>query len=225
MILEVDNLSTGYGKKQILFNFSLRIFSNEIVLIVGNNGSGKSTLLKAICNTLPSFENFGGKIFFGNEEITYQSTFQIIQKGLMYVPQKYNCFDNLSVKENLEVSYLIHSDRKSRKRSFTKSLERFPLLRNYLEKRPFQLSGGERQLLAIAMAITSQSKLVLLDEPFAGLSVENIELVKRQLLRWHKEENIGFLIVEHRIKELSTFADKIIGIKMGANCDLENCFE
>lgn len=103
-MLKVENLSTGYGKKQVLFNVSFDVNKGDIVLLAGSNGSGKSTLLKAIYGLLPQWDK--GKIWFDGENITGKPTADLLRKGLHYIPQKNNLFEALTVKENLEMAGL-----------------------------------------------------------------------------------------------------------------------
>jgi len=103
-ILKVENLSTGYGKKQVLYNVSFEVNKGDIVLVAGSNGSGKSTLLKAIYGMLPQWED--GKVTFDGEDITGNPTASLLKKGLLYIPQKNNLFEDLTVKENLEMAGL-----------------------------------------------------------------------------------------------------------------------
>jgi branched-chain amino acid transport system ATP-binding protein len=212
-ILEIKNISSGYGKKQILFEVSLDIIQGETVLLIGSNGSGKSTLLKTVYGLVTPFS---GEVFFNKENITNKNSSDLIKKGLVYIPQKNNCFDNLSVQENLEVSGLTLDDGNNFfKERFEKIMEYFPKLKNLLAQIPMKLSGGERQLLALAMGAINQPKMMLLDEPFAGLSHHGIEDMKHQIDVLRKEQNTTFLIVEHRLREAMLLADKMYGLKLG----------
>lgn len=214
-MLQVRNLSTGYGNKQVLFEVTIEVMAGEIVLLIGSNGSGKSTVLKAIYGLLPRFAGGTGEIFVDGENVTRCATAQLIRKGLVYVPQKNNCFDNLSVKENLEVGTLTLLHSNARKRAIERCLENLPSLRANLKKYPYQLSGGERQLLALAIAITHQPKVLLLDEPLAGLAEQHVELVKNQIVQLNQLGGVSILIVEHRIKEVISLTKSVVGLKLG----------
>jgi branched-chain amino acid transport system ATP-binding protein len=171
-ILTVENLSTGYGKKQVLFNVSLEVNKGDIVLLAGSNGSGKSTLLKAIYGMLPQWDN--GRVVFDGENITGKPTAALLKKGLLYIPQKNNLFEELTVKENLEMAGLT-LDKKVLWRGIEEALSVFKTLEPNLKRTPMTLSGGERQLLTLAMATLHQPKMILVDEPFTGLSPQNID--------------------------------------------------
>jgi branched-chain amino acid transport system ATP-binding protein len=216
-MLKVQNISTGYGKKQVLFDVSFEVKQGEIVLLAGSNGSGKSTLLKAIYGQLPQWNN--GQIFFNEENITGKTTATLLKKGLLYIPQKNNLFEDLTVKENLEMSGLT-LDRKLLLQRIENTLSIFTALLPHLNRIPMKLSGGERQLLILAMATLHQPKMILIDEPFTGLSPLNMDMIASNLLKLNQQYQIAILLVEHRIKEGINIAHKIIGMKLG-NVNIE----
>jgi ABC-type branched-subunit amino acid transport system ATPase component len=166
-ILQIDNLTAGYGKSIIINEVSIDVENGEIVGIVGPNGSGKSTLLKSICG-LTTISN--GKIIFRGIDITRYKTDMLIRLGIVYVPQLDNIFSELTVVENLEmgiISLNIKSDLNDR---IEEMFNIFPILKMRRNERAVTLSGGERQMLAIARALMSRPQLLLLDEPAASLS-------------------------------------------------------
>jgi branched-chain amino acid transport system ATP-binding protein len=211
-MLKVENLSTSYGKKQVLFDVSFEVKQGEIVLLAGSNGSGKSTLLKAIYGMLPKLDN--GQIIFDGANVTRKSTAVLLQKGLLYIPQKNNLFEDLTVKENLEIAG-ITLDQNILKQRIEKTLSIFAVLVPHLHRMPMKLSGGERQLLALAMTTLHQPKMILVDEPFSGLSPQNITFVNENISVLNQQSGITLLIVEHRIKEISRIANRVIGLKLG----------
>jgi ABC-type branched-subunit amino acid transport system ATPase component len=211
-MLKVENISTGYGKKQVLFDVSFEVKQGEIVLLAGSNGSGKSTLLKAIYGMLPQWNN--GQIIFDGENITGKPTSALLKKGLLYIPQKNNLFEDLTVKENLEMAGLT-LDKNLLQQRIEKSLSILTLLLPHLNRTPMKLSGGERQLLTLAMATMHQPKMILIDEPFAGLSPQNITFIAENLKELNQKNGITLLIVEHRVKECAAIANKVIGLKLG----------
>lgn len=218
-MLHLEHISAGYGKKQVLFDISFAINQGEIVLLIGNNGSGKSTLLKTIYGLVPKWNNPSertlGEIEFLGQDITHSRPSELISKGLMYIPQKDNCFDNLTVRENLDICGLSLGNRLLFDERYNKVLELFPNLKNLIKQMPMKLSGGERQLLTLAMAIMHEPQMILMDEPFSGLSPKNITFAKENIENLNKNEGITFLIIEHRIKEVFTFANNVIALKSG----------
>ena len=211
-MLKLENISTGYGKKQVLFDVSLEVEQGEIVLLAGSNGSGKSTLLKAIYAILPQWGK--GSIIFEKEDITGYQTSSLLQKGLLYIPQKNNLFENLTVKENLEMAGLTLNN-KLLKHRIEKALSIFTTLEVHLNSIPMKLSGGERQLLTLAMATLHQPKVMLIDEILNGLTSQNITVVVKILKELNQKKGITMLIAEHRIKECLQFANKVISMKYG----------
>ena len=177
-ILKVENLSTGYGKKQVLFNVSLEVNKGDIVLLAGSNGSGKSTLLKAIYGLLPQWDN--GRVVFDGEDITGKPTAELLKMGLLYIPQKNNLFEDLTVQENLEMAGLT-LDKRLLKERVDSVLSLFTALSKNFDRVPMKLSGGERQLLTIAMSILHKPEMILFDEPFTGLSPQNIGIVSENI--------------------------------------------
>ena len=211
-MLILKNLSTGYGKRQVLFDVSFEVNKGEIVLLIGSNGSGKSTLLKAIAGILPEWNE--GQIIFDGEDVTGKPTVDLLIKGLLYIPQKNNIFEDLTVKENFEMAGMT-LDKKLLRQRIEYALSIFPLLVPHLNRTPMKLSGGECHLLILAMGILHQPKMILVDEPLIGLSPQNIIFVAENLKLLNEKNGVTLLIVEHRIKESIRIANKIIGLKLG----------
>lgn len=214
-MLTLEHVSSGYGKKQVLFDVSFELKGGEVGLLVGSNGSGKSTVLKTIYGLIPLLDKAYGKVWFNGENITGLQTSALLGKGILYVPQSNFCFETLTVQENLEISGVTLARRAQYRERFDYAIGLFPILKNSLKSVAVRLSGGERQLLALAMASLHRPKMILVDEPFAGLSVDNRELVKSHLQRLNSIEGIAVLLVEHRISELLGLSCQLIGLKMG----------
>jgi branched-chain amino acid transport system ATP-binding protein len=211
-MLKIENISTGYGKKQVLFDVSFEISKGDIVLLAGANGSGKSTLLKAIYGLLPLWN--GGQVTFNGEDITGKPTSALLKRGLLYIPQKNNLFENLTVKENLEMAGLT-LNQKSLKERIDFTLSVFEFLKPMLSMKPIKLSGGERRILTLAMAALHDPKMILIDEPFTGLSPQNITFVANNLKDINENGRISLFVVEHRVKESLRIANRVIGLKLG----------
>lgn len=223
-LLEVKNINSGYGKKQVLYDVSFEIERGEIALLIGSNGSGKSTVLKTIYGLLPVWNDANegrgenhekGSIHFDGEDITGLKPSELLNRGLLYVPQKDNLFADLSVRENLEIAGLALNNGKLLRQRIDNALDTFPILVPILDRTPIKLSGGERQLLALAMANLHKPKMLMLDEPLAGLSEKNTLRVLENLKKLNENLNETILIVEHRIKDSYVLARKIISLKIG----------
>lgn len=215
-LLSIKHINTGYGKKQVLFDVNVEIKESEKVLLIGSNGSGKSTLLKSVYGVLPLWNENGerGNLEFNGENITGLASHCLISKGLMYIPQNDELFDDMTVQENLLMSTLYLNNSSESKKRLNEVLENMPHLDEKRKQVVNQLSGGERKMLTLGMVAMNKPKLLLYDEPLAGLSGDNIEEVLYWLNDIHKR-GTTIVIVEHRIKELLSFVDSIIGLKLG----------
>jgi len=211
-MLEVKNISTGYGKKQVLYNVSFNVADNEIVLLTGGNGSGKSTVLKCIYGILPTWNN-EGQIFFNGKDLTKIHTSSMVNEGIVYIPQKNNYFEDFTIVENLKISGSIYSAKEIKKRiSFVYDI--LPELKTQCNRTPYHLSGGERQILVLGMSLIHQPKLVLFDEPLAGLDEKNTNSTTELIMRITLEQDKSFLIVEHK-NTFNLVTNNIIHLELG----------
>lgn len=209
-MLEVKNISSGYDKKQVLFDVSFTVGDNEIVLLTGGNGSGKSTVLKCIYGLLPIWNKEGKVIFNGNDISNIESS-EMVKQGIVYIPQKNNYFESLTIHENLVVSGSTYSNVVINQRE--KEVYQLPHLYELRNSTPFNLSGGERQMLALGNALMHKPKLILFDEPFSGLDETNTQIIIDELLKL-KKQNVSILIVEHK-KTLNTHIDRELRMYLG----------
>ena len=194
-LLEVRDLSAGYGDHEILRGLSLRVDVGELVAVIGPNGAGKSTLLKALAGLV---RPCGGRIALRGADITGAGTRRIVESGLCYVPQEANVFPSLSVWDNLTIgAWTAGAARNERARAV---VELFPILAERRRARAGTLSGGERQMLAMAMALMVEPCLLLLDEPSAGLAPALQRLVFDRV-REINARGLGILLVEQNARE------------------------
>ena len=213
-MLKVEHITTGYGKKQVLTDVSFSIEKGDVVLFSGGNGSGKSTILKTIYGLLkPWKDTQEGKVVFEGKEITALPVSAMIRLGIAYMPQKKNVFEDFTVEENLSVSAGIYTKVVAKER-VGKVFEILPKLKAMRKRTPFHLSGGEKQLLAFGNVLVHSPKLVLLDEPFAGVDAENSEVLSRCVGEL-KKENVTFVIVEHKRQLLGNVVSREIELELG----------
>jgi len=213
-MLRVEHITTGYGKKQVLTDVSFSVEKGEVVLLSGGNGSGKSTVLKTIYGLLKPWAGMlEGKIFFEGKDITASPVSLMIQRGIVYMPQKKNVFDDFTVEENLSVSAGIYPKAETKKRA-DDVFEILPKLKDMRKRTPFHLSGGEKQLLAFGNALVHSPKLALLDEPFAGMDAENSEVLF-QCIGELRNKGTTFVIVEHKKQLLENIVNKEIELELG----------
>ena len=211
-ILECNGIAAGYVKGlNILQGVDLVVHEGEIVSIIGPNGAGKSTLLKAIMGLI---NVSAGRFFINGVEKTNLSTHKIINEGIGYVPQVENVFPSLTIEENLEIG--AWSLTKNRKSSITKVLKDFPLLNERKKEKAGNLSGGQRQILALARALVTSPKLLLLDEPSAGLSPVAINEVFKTIKEIN-EKNVSILLVEQNAKRALKFSNRGYVLDQGRN--------
>ncbi len=212
-LLQVQKISAGYGKKQVLFNVSFEIEKGETVLLIGSNGSGKSTLLKVIYGLLKPM-NSEAKIVFNDEDITNNKPAKLIKKGIVYIPQQNELFEDLTVIENIEIAGMQTLDKKESKNRIEDVLEQLPALKDLTKRACDRLSGGERKQVSLAMALINKPELIIFDEPLAGVSPKNLNDILSQIEKL-KYLGISVLLVEHRVKNVFDIADKVIGLKLG----------
>ncbi len=198
-LLEVKSLESGYGKLPILHGIDLHVDDGELVAVIGPNGAGKSTLLKAISGLLPCWK---GQVDFDGNRVHNFDPSQLPTWGLGYVPQDRNVFPGLTVAENLEMAATLAKDRGPR---IDAAFKRFPILGERQKQLARTLSGGERQMLAIASALMLDPKLLMVDEPTTGLApVKAVEVIEHILdinrsgtaILWVVEENPAS-VLEH----------------------------
>jgi ABC-type branched-subunit amino acid transport system ATPase component len=211
-LLEAADVEAGYDEALVLRGVSLDVFEGEVVAIIGPNGAGKSTLLKVIYGLLPPR---AGRIRYAEGDVTGMPPERLTRLGLNYVPQLGNVFPSLSIAENLRVGG-VSLPRAERRQAVDDVYEHFPLLHERRRQRAGTLSGGQRKLLAIARALVTRPRGLLLDEPSAGLSPQAVELVFEQLMAV-KRRGIAIAMVEQNARRALELADRGYVLDMGRN--------
>ena len=211
-VIECNGIAAGYVKGlNILQGIDMIINEKEIVSIIGPNGAGKSTLLKAIMGII---NISGGRFFIDGVEKTNTPTHQIVKEGVGYVPQVENVFPSLTIEENLEIgSWTIDTNIKQ---SITKIFDDFPMLKERRKDKAGNLSGGQRQILALARALTTSPKILLLDETSAGLSPVAIKEVF-EIVKEINSKGVAILLVEQNAKRALNFSDRGYVLDQGRN--------
>ncbi|MEK6689975.1 MAG: ABC transporter ATP-binding protein [Nitrospirota bacterium] len=211
MLLELTNIHAGYNGREILTGTSIRVNLDEIVALIGPNGAGKSTVFKAISGFISPRS---GKIVFDGIDITSLETNKRISMGMGYFLQGGAVFNDMSIYENLEMggANLKKSIFKERVEG---ALNLFPLLKDKLNKRAGLLSGGERQMLALGMIMLNRPKLLLLDEPSAGLAPRLVKGIMEKIVEISKTYNMAILLVEQKVGEALKIAHRGYLLKNG----------
>ncbi|MDE1854114.1 MAG: ABC transporter ATP-binding protein [Thaumarchaeota archaeon] len=212
-MLKVDNISSGYGKLQILTDVSLEASPGELTIIVGPNGSGKSTLLKSIAGLTNIYK---GSVAMDGKTLSGHPPYIIARSGLAYLPQTDSVFTQLSVTENFKMAaYTVsRADFQSR---LNASLDIFPQLRSYLTSKVVNLSGGERQMVAMTMALLRNPKVIMFDEPTANLSPKYATQVLKVIQTLAKERGLTIVLVEQNAKRALEVGDKAYLLVGGRN--------
>ncbi|HYB75527.1 MAG TPA: ABC transporter ATP-binding protein [Nitrososphaerales archaeon] len=200
----MESISAGYGKLQILNDISLVAEEAKVTVVVGPNGSGKSTLLKTIAGLTTIYQ---GKVTFDGETISKLPSHEIVRKGLAYLPQTESVFTQLTVAENIRMSaYTVaKTDYSSRLKS---SLEVFPQIEGYMSTKVQNLSGGERQMVAMVMALMRNPRVIMFDEPTANLSPKLSNQVLKTIASLTKERHITVVLVEQNAKRALEMGDR-----------------
>ena len=196
-ILALENIDAGYGDVIIVHNVSIKVDEGEIVAIVGPNGSGKSTLIKSLLGFAKLFK---GHIMYQEQDITGVTPDRAVSLGIGYVPQNYNVFTNLTINENLEMGAYIRRDGTSIKADIVDVYRMFPELEARKKAWAGSLSGGERQMLAIARAMMASPKVLLLDEPLASLSPKTTTTILSKVEKV-REVGTAIVIIEQNVKK------------------------
>jgi branched-chain amino acid transport system ATP-binding protein len=210
-LIELKHVVGGYGGAPILNGVNMAIEQSDIGVIVGPNGAGKSTTLKAIFGLL---KVTGGTIQFGGEDIVNSLPDKLVPKGLSFVPQEKNVFTSMSVEENLEMGAFTRRD--DFKGTMDWVYQMFPVLAEKRKQAAGELSGGQRQMVAMGRALMSKPKLLMLDEPSAGLSPRYVIEIFETIVRVNKE-GVGILMVEQNARQALAFASKGFVLASGQN--------
>ncbi len=209
-MLEVRNVCVNYGQSRVVNNVSFQVQPLEKMVILGRNGVGKTTLLKSIIGLLPLQS---GSVFLSTEEISGFKAYERACRGVAYVPQGREIIPQLTVKENLELGAMAHT--KEIARRMEEVFEYFPILTEHLHRKGGVLSGGQQQQLAIARALMSHPRTLLLDEPTEGIQPNVVAEIANILKRIHREKLIPMVVVEQNIKFAKKLADRFVVMQKG----------
>ncbi len=214
-MLRLVNVNSYYGLIHILKNVSMHVSEGEIVTLLGANGAGKTTTLRTISGLHPVAD---GRIWFDGQDITGASPEKLVGLGIAHVPEGRQLFRSMSVYDNLELGgYLIyrHHGRKQLKSDIEEMFTRFPILKERRRQYAGTLSGGEQQMLAIAMALMSRPRLLLLDEPSMGLAPLIIKDIFQLIARLQADQKLTVLLIEQNAGAALKIADRGYVIETG----------
>ena len=209
--LDASNMTGGYGASDILHDCTLRVEKGQIAVIVGPNGAGKSTAMKAVFGML---KLRGGSVTLDGEDITALSPQERVRKGMGFVPQVNNVFPTMTVEENLEMGAYIRED--DYRDTMEQVYELFPILREKRHQHAGELSGGQRQQAAVGRALMTKPKLLMLDEPTAGVSPIVMDELFDRIIEVART-GISILMVEQNARQALEIADTGYVLVQGAN--------
>lgn len=204
-MLKIENIDVYYSDLQALWEVSLTVRDGEMVALVGSNGAGKSTILKAISGLLRPRQ---GSISYQGIRIDKQKAHKIVELGIGMVPEGRRLFPDMSVLENLEIGAYLSQARRTKNETLHWVYQIFPILKERTEQSARLLSGGEQQMLAIARALMSQPKILLLDEITLGLSPLLVDAIFDVIKQINKSSGIAMLLVEQNVVVSLELADK-----------------
>lgn len=223
-MLEVKDLVVSYGAIKALKGISFSVEQGEVITLIGSNGAGKTTTLHSISNLI---KKESGSILFEGEDITNLSADKIVNRGLIQVPEGRRVFANMSVRENIEMGAYLRKDKEQIKKDMEWCYELFPRLKERLSQMSGTLSGGEQQMLAMARALMSKPRLLLLDEPSMGLAPILVDEIFNIVQKISKAGTTILLVEQNAFKALSianrAYILEIGSIAKGGNAaDLAN---
>ena len=210
-MLQVDGLSTGYGRTQVIWDLSLKVDEGEFVALVGANCAGKSTLLKTISGVMRPWK---GTITFDGKRIDTMPPNDIVNMGLSHIPESRKLFTDMSIRENLEMGAYPRRSWKQRKETMEEVFELFPRLKERAGQLARTLSGGEQQMLAMGRGLMSRPRMVIVDEPSNGLApkvvTEVFEILQSMRSKW-----MTILLVEQNVRQTLNIADRAYVLENG----------
>jgi branched-chain amino acid transport system ATP-binding protein len=210
-ILEVSDLRVDYGGIQALRGLALEVPAGQVVALIGANGAGKTTTLRAISKMLTPTT---GTVRFLGEDVTRLESHQLVARGMAHAPEGRGIFLNLTVRENLELGAYLRRDRAGIAADAEKNYALFPILAERRDQVSGTLSGGEQQMLAVARALMSRPKLLLLDEPSLGLAPQVVQRIF-QVLREVSESGVSLLLVEQNAHKALQLAHRAYVLETG----------
>ena len=212
MLLAVESLVTGYGKKEIVRGVSLDVGTGEIVALIGHNGAGKSTLLKALFGLLAIWR---GMVRLDGQVVRSLDPRALLRMGVAYVPQGNRVFADLTVRENLEIGGVTLRDKDRLRNGIDRTLSLFPALTPRLRQRAGTLSGGEKQMPALARGLVTEPRLLFLDEPSLGLAPPLVTDALSHIQQVNRDAQVSVLIVEQKVRQVLKIAHRVYVLRNG----------
>jgi branched-chain amino acid transport system ATP-binding protein len=203
-MLKVSQLSSGYGKSQVLYGLDFEVARGEIVTLIGANGAGKTTTLKTLCGVVPAL---GGKVEFEGRDLTNHTPYDIVDAGITMIPEGRQLFPSFTVRDNLLMGSYKRAARRLMQQKMAEVLDLFPRVKERLDQLAGSLSGGEQQMVAIARGLMADPKLLVFDEPSLGLSPLLVQQMF-DVIRNITAHGVTVLLVEQNVFRTLQLADR-----------------
>ena len=211
-ILQVRGLVAGYGKKKAVHGIDLTLHKGETLLILGHNGAGKTTLMQSIFGLIPPMS---GQVSYEGRDITGRNPALNVADGIAFVPQGHGIFASLTVRDNLELGAFVEGDRAKVARHLDDVFSMFPILKERENQIAGTFSGGQKQMLAIGMALMHGPRVLILDEPSIGLAPNLVDRVMKSVAEIKSRFDASIIIVEQNVKYSLPVADRAVVLKTG----------
>ncbi len=211
-LLDAIGLGAGYGRKQVVFDVNFKVGEGEIVVLIGHNGAGKTTTLKTIFGMLPAA---AGKIFYRGEDVTGSDCRRNVARGMSLIPSERFVFGDLTVRDNLLLGAVREKSADVREQRATMVREMFPILDERAAQKAGTMSGGQQRMLSLGIAMMSNPKLLLLDEPSLGLAPAVVIELFAAIRRLADREKLSVLLLEQNIGQALRIADRFYAMRSG----------
>jgi len=211
-VLVIDNLRTGYGRKQVVFDVNIHVNEGEIVGVFGHNGSGKSTTIKAVLGILPAQ---AGKIVFQGRDVTRAGSRAKVKAGMAMIPSERFVFADLTVRDNLLLGGGNESDGDKRARRLEQVYELLPILKERSEQFAGTMSGGQQRMVSLGLALMSGPKLLMLDEPSLGLAPAVVQQIFDRVRQLADTEGLSVLLLEQNVSQALRIVDRVYVMRSG----------
>lgn len=211
-LLEVHGLDVAYGKRQVIFDLSIRVYPGEVVALLGHNGAGKTTLVKAIFGLLHARD---GSVHFAGEDLARRSASENVRAGLSFTPAEAAVFRDLTVDDNLALGAFSVSDRNLKQKRAEKVYGLFPILGEKRRQAAGTMSGGQQRMLSIGMALMSGPRLMLLDEPSLGLAPALSQQMLEEVKRLAATEGMAVLLIEQNVRAALRVSQRVYFMRTG----------